>query len=119
MLTIVTLAGLAIGVIVFLNLLHSREILQRRPAKQYTNKMPPSTKNPAKLLNKSINRAQARPRICPLCGTLLSKEDYLLAALAPEPNGGGKRQAQIYGCRYCYETDGVNIRGSELLEMEP
>lgn len=45
-----------------------------------------------------------RPRICPLCGTYLSREDYLFSQMGPEPPPGSarKRQVHIYGCPYCF-----------------
>ncbi|EPG73989.1 hypothetical protein LEP1GSC058_3065 [Leptospira fainei serovar Hurstbridge str. BUT 6] len=43
-----------------------------------------------------------RPRICPVCGRLLEKHEYLYAVLFEPASPGVKRQARIYGCRYCY-----------------
>ncbi|PJZ68353.1 hypothetical protein CH373_17490 [Leptospira perolatii] len=43
-----------------------------------------------------------RPRICPVCGKYLDKHEYLYATVFEPPSPGIKRQARIYGCRYCY-----------------
>ena len=80
-----------------------------------------------KFVNQPEEPGTLRPRICPLCGTLLSPDDYLVAALSEEIQGI-KRQAHIYGCTYCYATDGVNLNSGaeagaakdrELTKMEP
>ena len=59
--------------------------------------------------NKSINLTQnigknKIKRICPLCQSELSKDEFLYCAMSPEnkSNNNTLRQVQIYGCKYCY-----------------
>jgi cytidyltransferase-like protein len=54
-------------------------------------------------------KAAERPRICPVCGTPLSQDEYLIAAIFPDLGPNQKRQAHIYGCRHCYVSGGVNL----------
>lgn len=107
MLMFVTLAALSIAVIVFLNFLNLSS--GQSPAK------PAATQrlDAAKVLRMP---AQDRPRICPVCGTVLGQEDYLMASIFPDPGPEKKRQAHIYGCVHCYATEGVNLR---LKKMDP
>lgn len=107
MLLFVTLAAVSIAVIVFLNFLN---LPSGKAAVQ------PSA--PARLDASRVLRmpAQDRPRICPVCGTVLGPQDYLMAAIFPDPGPQKKRQAHIYGCVHCYATEGVNLR---LKKMDP
>ena len=108
MLTFVTLAALSIAVIVFLNFLNlssGKAPVQPAASGQRLDA--------AKVLRMP---AQNRPRICPVCGTVLGPEDYLMASIFPEPGPEKKRQAHIYGCVHCYATEGVNLR---LKKMDP
>ncbi len=126
MLTILSLAGLAIALILFLNLLSAGDTvrgvassLKRKGESDGKESLPPRG-DPSRIYRGESEGP--RPRICPVCGTLLSKEDYLIAALEPETAGGGKRQAHIYGCPYCYTTGGVNLSkkgGMSLDRIEP
>jgi hypothetical protein len=108
MLMFVTLAALSIAVIVFLNFLNlpSGKQAADTPAS-------PQRLDAAKVLRMP---AQNRPRICPVCGTLLGPEDYLMASIFPDPGPDRKRQAHIYGCVHCFATEGVNLR---LKKMDP
>jgi hypothetical protein len=109
MLTFVTIVGLALAVIVFLNLLQAGNSGAAR-----TKSNEPPGINPRMIARTrkvwEEHPEILRPRICPLCGTMLEQNEYLLAALEPEnpQRKGQKRQAQIYGCPYCVTTDGVN-----------
>ena len=107
MLLFVTLAALSIAVIVFLNFLNLP-----------SNKAAAQTAAPARLDASRVMRmpSQDRPRICPVCGTVLGPQDYLMASIFPDPGPDKKRQAHIYGCVHCYATEGVNLR---LKKMDP
>ena len=121
MLFLLSLAGLGIAVVVFLNMLSASQKGGTSGGKDSSN----SSEDPPRVNVKKMLKAAAqdtnfpRPRICPVCGTVLAQHEYLTAALEPEPTGGGKRQAQIYGCRYCYLTEGVNLKSQELSQIEP
>ncbi len=41
-------------------------------------------------------------RMCPLCGTILTKYDALYAAKSDSPSG---EKILIYGCRHCYKEE--------------
>jgi hypothetical protein len=66
--------------------------------------------DPKKVYNKNWDPNITRPRVCPACGTLLKKEEYLYASISEYSNSEGKRQAHIYGCKYCYLGE-VNSQG--------
>lgn len=69
-------------------------------------KIPENTRlDPKKVYNKNWNPQVPRPRICPVCGTMLRKDEYLYASISEYINSEGKRQAHIYGCKYCYLID--------------
>lgn len=104
MLTFVTIAALALALIVFLNALNL-------PTSAGAKKSPANIEKPVTLDTARILRMKAaeRPRICPVCGTPLSQDEYLIAAIFPDPGPNQKRQAHIYGCRHCYVSGGVNL----------
>ncbi|WP_411823946.1 hypothetical protein [Leptospira sp. 'Mane'] len=58
--------------------------------------------DPKKVYSKDWNPDVPRPRLCPVCGTMLRKDEFLYAAISSHINSEGKKQAQIYGCKYCY-----------------
>ena len=119
MLTFITLIGLAISLIVFLNMLSAKDTVRNLGPKDRKKFDPPGGVDVRRYMENSKDIQGPRPRICPLCGTMLSQEDFLYAALEPEPDGPRKRQARIYGCRYCFETEGVNLHSRELTKVEP
>ena len=119
-----------ISAIVILNLLSAKDSIGTKSTKR-KDQLPPKV-DVKKYVNQPEEPGLPRPRICPLCGTVLSHEDYLVAAIS-EQIEGLKRQAHIYGCPYCFETDGVNLNAGaknnehselkkpdrELTKMEP
>ncbi|MDF3821920.1 hypothetical protein P3G55_18595 [Leptospira sp. 96542] len=58
--------------------------------------------DPKKVYSKDWDPNLPRLRLCPVCGTVLRKDEYLYAAISSFTNSEGKKQAQIYGCKYCY-----------------
>ncbi|TGL07755.1 hypothetical protein EHQ42_18760 [Leptospira levettii] len=58
--------------------------------------------DPRKVYGKEKDPNLPRLRLCPVCGTVLRKDEYLYAAISTYTNSEGKKQAQIYGCKYCY-----------------
>ncbi|MCE9597721.1 MAG: hypothetical protein K8S54_07115 [Spirochaetia bacterium] len=99
MMTFVTLAALAAALIFFLN------VINMPRGRSLPSKQEPPRLNVARALSM---KASERPRLCPVCGTLLNQEEYLIAAIFPDPGPNQKRQAHIYGCPHCYLTGGVN-----------
>ncbi len=130
MLTFISIAGFLIAVIIFLNLLQAGSPVKAGVTGSSVNsgfsgrmahqerKGVPAGSGVAKVLREMKPDVQ-RPRICPVCGTVLSQEDYLFAAMEPEPSTNRKRQVQIYGCPFCYDSDGVNLRKNRIETMEP
>lgn len=106
MLTFVSIAALGIAVIVFLNFL-SQATPEGKTNKGYDRDNPPRL-NARRVFEAEPEPDRPRPRICPICGTLLDQTEYLMASIEPE-RPGRKRQAHIYGCRYCFTTEGVNL----------
>jgi hypothetical protein len=47
-------------------------------------------------------KAYPKERICPLCGSMLTKFEGLYAARLDMKEG---RRILIYGCRYCFKSD--------------
>ena len=111
MMTFVSLIGLAAAVIIFLNLLQAKEGVERigKPA-------PPRLKEDSRDAADLKDRARMR-RICPVCRTGLTTEEYLICAMEPEDGSANrrKRQVQIYGCVHCFATDGVNMNRFEKI----
>ena len=69
--------------------------------------------DPKLVYGKNWNSKVQRPRICPCCGKALKKTEFLYASMGKETDVSGKKQVNIYGCRYCYlglteETQTVN-----------
>ena len=72
--------------------------------------------DPRKVYSKEWNPNVQRPRICPVCGAMLRKDEFLYAAISAHVNMEGKKQAQIYGCKYCYL---IIDRGFNDINNEP
>lgn len=116
MTTLITLFGLAIGVLVFLNLLHTKAKLE---GEDLSIKEDDNIRNLIKdrRKSKSLNNAPQR-RICPICKTLLLQQEYLLCAMQPEVRNQKRRQVHIYGCPHCFINKGVNIEQTQEV-VEP
>jgi len=113
MMSFISLVGFVVAIIIFLNLLSAQG-----------GKRPIARKDGIERERYDIKKIAAmkeedgpRPRVCPVCGTLLSQTEYLIASIDREREGV-KRQAHIYGCPHCYATDGVNM-SQQLSRMEP
>ncbi len=108
MMSFLTLIGLVAAIIVFLNLLQAREVVTRAGKPE-----------PPRIPLESVRtRADGQPvvrRICPVCRTGLTPDEYLICAMDPDKADGRKRQVHIYGCNHCFITDGVNLRRYETL----
>ncbi|MBI3394784.1 MAG: hypothetical protein HY042_03005 [Spirochaetia bacterium] len=110
MMTFVTLVGVAIAVTAFLYLLSAGS---PKPAQKGGNvSSGPVILDPRKVYARK--EGDIPMRVCPVCGAVLTQEEYLIAALGPEVPEGHKRQAQIYGCPHCY-TRGIG----GLTRLEP
>jgi len=127
MLSFLTIAGLVIAVIVFLNLLSAQNTLRGKGSvargfgggKKEKESGPDRVSNVRRFLETPLPEGVSRPRICPVCGSALEQDDFLYAALEPEPESGRKRQAQIYGCRYCLSGDEFYAKKRELSAIDP
>lgn len=117
MLSFLTVAGFIVGIVLFLNLINARDPKSLKGKNTNFDPNNPPRLNARKILQ--MQPGETRPRICPVCGTLLDQTDFLYAALEPENGQNKKRQAHIYGCRFCYATDGVNLNQKELSHIEP
>lgn len=120
LMTMISAVGLIIGAIIFLNMLSTGDELKRRVEGRNQNDQTPGLppRGDAARLFRHKHEGP-RPRICPMCGTLLSQMDYLIAAIEPESDPNRKRQAQIYGCPYCFASGGVNLSAQKMEKIEP
>ncbi len=95
------IAGLVIGVTVFIYLV---SLLNdgKEKIKETTEKIKNNGEEVKDNALPSTEKIAPGERICPLCRSKLSKYEALYAA----PVAGDKEQKlMIYGCRYCYKDD--------------
>ncbi len=105
-----TILGLLIAVLVILYLLDFMD--KSKGGVNIVKNEPKTAESLKRAINKTLKENQAkapeqRLRICPICGTILSEKDYLIAAFEPIKDPTQKRRVNIYGCPYCITTDGV------------
>lgn len=114
MTTIITLFGLAIGFLIFVNLLHTKAKIEGQDLSVEEQDSPLNllkNKKKSRVLENAPNR-----RICPICKTVLLQEEYLLCAMEPERKNNVRRQVHIYGCPHCFITSGVNVSNSDTVD---
>ena len=111
MMTFVTLLGFVIGILIFINLIHAKAHLDGMDLSLDEDKQKRAHRKGKshRVLADAPNR-----RICPVCRTGLTQDEYLLCAMQPDPGNGAKRQVHIYGCPHCFLSDGVNINGNKI-----
>ncbi|GBF51686.1 hypothetical protein LPTSP4_32240 [Leptospira ryugenii] len=104
MVTFVTIVGVVITAAFFLYALSAvdNQTLDQKEKKRQEKENQLRSADPKKVYSKEWNPDVPRPRICPVCGTFLRKDEFLYAAISAYVNSEGKKQAQIYGCKYCY-----------------
>jgi hypothetical protein len=123
MTTFLTLVGVLGAAAFFIYLLaaYDNNSMDKSQAKRENEESKFKSADPKKIYNKNWDPNVPRPRVCPACGTLLRKEEYLYASISERVNSEGKRQAHIYGCKYCYlgEVNSGNIPNepSELNDL--
>ncbi|MFN3605226.1 MAG: hypothetical protein ACK4UJ_11015 [Leptonema sp. (in: bacteria)] len=110
------LVGIILSAIVILYIL---DFFDKTKGKSVIKNKPITPENLQKAIKKTLkeNRTkekEKRLRICPICGTILSEKEYLIAAFEPLEHPQKKRKVQIYGCIYCFTTDGVNLKKDQL-----
>ncbi len=116
---IITFLGLLIGALAILYLLDIFD-QSKLEKKQQKHSTPEGLKNAIikTLKENQTKKPEKRLRICPICGTILSQKDYLIAAFEPQKNPNIKRQVHIYGCVYCFTTDGVNKNLTSIKSLD-
>lgn len=116
MMTFLAVIGLIAAVIIFLNLLQAKDAVERI-GKDEAPRIDLDSADAAEVQRNLKNRARMR-RICPVCRTGLSQDEYLICALEERSDRqpGKKRQVQIYGCVHCFATDGVNMKRYEKIK---
>lgn len=118
MTTLLTLGGLAIGILIFLNLLHSKARFEGMDlSTNEDNAVRGVRKDGSTRVKRTLANAPSR-RICPVCRTPLTPDEYLLCAMDRENKEARKRQVHIYGCPHCFITDGVNVKGTDTVALE-
>ncbi len=114
---ITTILGLLISVLVILYILQLFDVKKDNNIIRKESKTPESLQRAIKkTIKENQNKEpEERLRICPICGTILSKTDYLIAAFEPMDDPTKKRRVNIYGCIYCFTSDGV-IKNKENID---
>lgn len=101
MTSLLYLAGLIIGAAIFIYLYSTYQSGKAKVREYREKKNPPAPLNPERVDYLSIKRAPGA-RLCPLCGSELTRYDSLFASEVEER---GKKKIRIHGCRYCYKED--------------
>lgn len=123
MVTFLTIVALLGTIAFFLYALSAfdNKSLDKKQAIREANNFQKKPIDPKKIYNKNWDPNLPRPKVCPACGTLLKKEEYLFAAISEYKNMEGKRQAHIYGCKYCYlgeiHSEGIAGEPREIEEL--
>lgn len=110
------LVGLIISAVIFLYIL---DLFDKSKGKNIVRNEPKTPESLQRAIQKTLKENQKkerekRLRICPICGTILDEKEYLIAAFEPIKNPEQKRKVQIYGCIYCFTTDGVNLNQQKI-----
>ena len=106
MVTFVTITGIVLTAAFFLYALSAvdNQSIDKKEKTRREKESAQRVGDPRKVYSKEWNPNVPRPRICPMCGAMLRKDEFLYAAISAYVNFEGKKQAQIYGCKYCYLT---------------
>ncbi|MCW7461359.1 hypothetical protein [Leptospira limi] len=104
MVTFLTICGVLFTVAFFLYALSAvdNQSLNHKEKERLKKEENLRVGDPRKVYGKDKDPNLPRLRLCPVCGTVLRKDEYLYAAISTYTNSEGKKQAQIYGCKYCY-----------------
>ena len=104
MVTFLTICGVLFTVAFFLYALSAvdNQSLNKKEKERLKKEENLRVGDPRKVYGKEKDPKLPRLRLCPVCGTVLRKDEYLYAAISTYTNSEGKKQAQIYGCKYCY-----------------
>ncbi|TGL24402.1 hypothetical protein EHQ46_04610 [Leptospira yanagawae] len=104
MVTFLTICGVLFTVAFFLYALSAvdNQSLNQKEKERLKKEENLRVGDPRKVYGKEKDPNLPRLRLCPVCGTVLRKDEYLYAAISTYTNSEGKKQAQIYGCKYCY-----------------
>ncbi|MGV3665600.1 MAG: hypothetical protein ACO1NV_05675 [Leptospira bouyouniensis] len=104
MVTFLTICGVLFTVAFFLYALSAvdNQSLNKKEKERLKKEENLRVGDPRKVYGKEKDPNLPRLRLCPVCGTVLRKDEYLYAAISTYTNSEGKKQAQIYGCKYCY-----------------
>lgn len=100
-LTIALVLGVAAFFLYALSAVDNRSIDKKEKSREKRQREKDSM-DPRKVYGKNWDPNLPKPRICPVCGKFLNKDEYLYASILEPASPGQKRQAHIYGCRYCY-----------------
>lgn len=104
MVTFLTICGVLFTVAFFLYALSAvdNQSLDKKEKERLAKEGSLRVGDPRKIYGKEKDPNLPRFRLCPICGTVLRKDEFLYAAISTYTNSEGKKQAQIYGCKYCY-----------------
>lgn len=112
MTTVLSIAGFAIAIVIFLNLLHAKDTIKEAAQSDEEKAAQEERRSEARRVLKT---ASSR-RMCPVCRTGLTREEYLICAMDENRGINSKRQVHIFGCPHCFTTDGVNFKKYEIVK---
>ncbi len=123
MVTFVTITGILLTAAFFLYALSAidNNTIDKKEKDRDLREKNLKSGDPRRVYSKDWNPNIPRPRICPVCGAMLRKDEFLYAAISERVNSEGKKQAQIYGCKYCYliiERGFNEIQGAPEPELD-
>lgn len=104
MVTFVTICGALFTIAFFLYALSAvdNKSIDQKEKERLNKEKNIRSGDPKKVYGKDWDPSLPKLRLCPVCGTVLRKDEFLYAAISSFTNSEGKKQAQIYGCKYCY-----------------
>lgn len=116
MTALLSIAGLIVAVVLFLNLLQARDKVDRFGEPEPEGALAGGGGADRIQKKNGATRTAASRRICPVCKTGLRQDEYLICAMDEDLGPGTRRQVHIYGCPHCFLTDGVNLARYEQLK---
>ncbi|MCB1173581.1 MAG: hypothetical protein KDK39_08455 [Leptospiraceae bacterium] len=115
MMGIITLLGLVVGALIFINLVHAKSQMDGIDLSLEADQRIKKGRKTDPFNDRS--RIRVDHRMCPVCRTPLAADEYLMCAMDKERPNQTKRQVHIYGCPHCFITGGVNNQ-SRVLQAE-
>ncbi|MDR2589269.1 MAG: hypothetical protein LBC67_07575, partial [Spirochaetales bacterium] len=104
------LAGILLAYLV-ISLLAGRPLFTSGKRKKKEGAPPPEGREEAGIGTET--EEEGAPRLCPLCGSLLLKKEFVKSAVFPVSSRAGnvsERMSNIFGCPFCYPANAQRPR---------